>query len=313
MFSKPESVIMAILKLPIMAKSGKVPAMQFGHLQEDELNAITFTLPADGPFTKLVLAGPRKKPPQVYAGCAKWGRKEWVGNLYPEKTKEADFLDHYIRHFNSIELNATHYKIYTPEEIAVWANKAGNNNFKFCPKVPQAISHFSDLVSPKAKETTDKFLKGVVAFKEHLGPVFLQLSDRFSPLKKDNLYIYLKGLPKDRQFFVEVRHPGWYADAVVRKEYFQTLQELNIGAVILDTAGRRDCIHMELTVPKAFIRFTGNNLHATDYIRIDQWVKRVKKWLANGLEELYFFMHQPDETFTPEACNYFLQELKTNF
>lgn len=300
-----------------MARSAKTPAMQFGHLQEEDLNAITFSLPPDGLLTKNSLSGSgNKNVPQVYVGCAKWGRKEWVGNLYPQKTKEAVFLDHYIQHFNGIELNATHYKIYTADEIAVWTNKAGNADFKFCPKVPQAISHFSDLVSPKAHESTDKFLKGIVALKEHLGPVFLQLSDRFSPLKKDNLYAYLKSLPKDLQFFVEIRHPDWYADAAIRKEYFQTLKELNVGAVILDTAGRRDCIHMELTVPKAFIRFTGNNLHATDYTRIDQWINRIKKWLDSGLQELYFFMHQPDETFTPEACNYVVKELnkhcKTN-
>ncbi len=300
-----------------MARSAKSPAMQFGHLQEEELNDIQFTLPADGSFTKDILSNAaNKKQPNVYVGCAKWGRKEWVGNLYPEKTKEAVFLNHYIKHFNGIELNATHYKLYTYDEIAVWTAKAGNNDFKFCPKVPQAISHFSDLVSPKAHESTDKFLKGVIAFKERLGPIFLQLSDRFSPLKKDNLYTYLKSLPKDLQFFVEVRHPDWYADEAVRKEYFQTLKELNVGAVILDTAGRRDCLHMELTVSKAFIRFTGNNLHATDYTRIDQWVQRLKKWMTGGLKELYFFMHQPDETFTPRACNYLVNELnkhcKTN-
>jgi uncharacterized protein YecE (DUF72 family) len=293
-----------------MARPTTSPAMTFGHLQEEELNSIKFSLPADGPFTKKLLSRPIKnKVPHIYVGCAKWGRKEWVGNLYPEKTKEAAFLDQYIQHFKGIELNATHYKIYTAEEITAWTNKAGKKDFKFCPKVPQSISHFSDLVSPKAKETTDKFLTGIVAFKAHLGPTFLQLSDRFSPARKNNLYTYLESLPKQMQFFVEVRHAEWFADKAIRKEFFDTLHQLKVGAVILDTAGRRDCVHAELTVPKAFIRFTGNNLHPTDYTRIDQWIKKIKKWLQSGLQELYFFMHQPDETFTPEACNYVVNQL----
>ena len=31
--------------------------------------------------------------------------------IYPAKTKEADFLDQYVKHFNSIELNAVFYSI----------------------------------------------------------------------------------------------------------------------------------------------------------------------------------------------------------
>jgi uncharacterized protein YecE (DUF72 family) len=75
------------------------------------------------------------------------------------------------------------------------------------------------------------------------------------------LFAYLATLPKDLQFFVEVRHPDWFSDAKAAKELFDKLRELNIGAIIADAAGRRDCVHMHLTVPKAFIRFTGNSLH----------------------------------------------------
>jgi uncharacterized protein YecE (DUF72 family) len=66
---------------------------------------------------------------------------------------------------------------------------------------------------------------------------------------------------------------------------------------------------MELTVPKTFVRFVGNNLHATDYTRIDEWVLRIKHWLDNGLKELYFFMHQHDEKDSPELCNYVIEQL----
>ena len=55
--------------------------------------------------------------------------------------------------------------------------------------------------------------------------------------------------------------------------------------MITDTAGRRDCAHMHLTIPKAFIRYVGNSLHPTDYTRIDVWVERMKYWLDHGMEE----------------------------
>ena len=284
--------------------------MQFGHLPPEELDVIDFTLPTNSVFTNKTLASAGKgHTPLVYVGCAKWGRKEWVGQIYPPKTKEANFLDHYVKHFNSIELNATHYQVYPPSTISKWGEKAGTMDFKFCPKVPQAISHYTNLVTDKAQQLTDKFLEGIMAFQEHLGPVFLQLSDKFSPKTKENLYQYLKSLPTDIQVFAEVRHAEWYADKTIRKNLLETLQSNNTGLVITDTAGRRDCVHMELTIPKAFVRFVGNDLHPTDYARIDAWMPRINSWLESGLKELYFFMHQPDEKYSPELCNYLVEQM----
>jgi hypothetical protein len=76
------------------------------------LKDVDFSLPQEPAFNKKVLKGKPVKNTKVYLGCAKWGRTEWVGKIYPPKTKEKDFLQHYIDHYNSIELNATHYKIY---------------------------------------------------------------------------------------------------------------------------------------------------------------------------------------------------------
>ena len=122
------------------------------------------------------------KIPKIYIGCAKWGRTEWLGKIYPEGTKEAKFLDHYVHHYNSIELNATHYKIYSPESIQKWADKAAGHEFLFCPKVPQIISHYSSFVNVEDK--TNDFLKGIYAFGKHLGPVFLAGERKIYPKKK---------------------------------------------------------------------------------------------------------------------------------
>ena len=91
--------------------------MEFGRVEEKELNKIDFTLPAEPAFNEKMLKGKPAAHPKVYMGCAKWGRSEWVGSLYPLKTKEKDFLENYVQHYNSIELNATHYKIYGADMI----------------------------------------------------------------------------------------------------------------------------------------------------------------------------------------------------
>ncbi len=84
-----------------------------------------------------------------------------------------------------------------------------------------------------------------------------------------------------------------------------------MGAVITDTAGRRDCAHMHLTIPKAFIRYVGNSLHASDYTRTDAWIERMQFWIANGIKEIYFFMHMHDETYSPELTVYLIDKINT--
>jgi uncharacterized protein YecE (DUF72 family) len=281
--------------------------MEFGRLPQQELNNVDFSLLKEPPFNKTVLSGKKNKNPKVYIGCAKWGRTEWVGKIYPPKTKEKDFLQHYVEHYNCIELNATHYKIYGPTGIAKWAEKAKDKDFMFCPKMYKGVTHFGGLGNKKF--ISDEFLRGVIAFEKHLGPIFVQVSDAFTPKRKDELFAYLKSLPTDLQFFLEVRHPDWFAKDAVREELFSFLKDNNLGAVITDTAGRRDCAHMHLTVPKAFIRYVGNSLHETDYTRIDAWIERMKFWLDNGMEEVYFFMHMHDEATSPELTVYLVDKI----
>jgi uncharacterized protein YecE (DUF72 family) len=284
--------------------------MEFGKISAGEISKIDHKFAPDSAFTNNILATAGKSAdPLFYAGCAKWLRKDWVGIIYPDGTKEKDFLDLYIQHFNSIELNATHYKIYGPELIKKWADAAKNEDFLFCPKMSKSITHFSGLVSPEAKIKTIDFLKGVKALGNHLGPIFIQVHERFSPAKKDDLYLFLSRLPKNLQFFVELRHEEWYSNKTIKEEWKNKLAELGVGMVITDASGRRDVVHMELTVPKAFIRFVGNGLMPIDYTRIDAWVLRIKKWLDKGLQELYFFMHELEEKDSPELCDYFIEQL----
>lgn len=281
--------------------------MDFGRVPEVELNKIDFSLNAEPSFNKTILNGKAVKDPKVYIGCAKWGRTEWVGKIYPPKAKEKDFLEHYVQHYNSIELNATHYKVYGEAGIKKWTAKAADRDFKFCPKMYQGVTHRGSL---KGKDfITNEFFRGIVAFEEFLGPIFIQVSETFSPKRKEELFDFLKSLPTDLQFFMEVRHPDWFAKPDISKELFSTLAQMNIGAVITDTAGRRDCAHMHLTIPKAFIRYVGNSLHKTDYTRIDDWIGRMKYWLNKGMEELYFFMHMHDEATSPELTVYLVDKM----
>lgn len=281
--------------------------MEFGRVPEKELNKVDFALPPEPAFNKNGLSGKRVDEVKVYIGCAKWGRAEWAGKIYPLKIKEKDFLEQYAGHYNSIELNATHYKVYGPSGISNWKQKVTGKDFLFCPKLYQGITHRGNL---KEKAIiTNEFFRGIRAFEKQLGPIFVQVSDSFSPNRRKELFDYLASLPADIQFFLEVRHADWFRKTEIRKELFETLSSLRMGAVITDSAGRRDCAHMHLAIPKAFIRYVGNSLHPSDFSRIDSWVERITYWLENGLQELYFFLHMHDEAASPELTVYLVDKI----
>nr|WP_121271638.1 DUF72 domain-containing protein [Pedobacter schmidteae] len=286
--------------------------MDFGKVATNELASVDFSLPADGKQTAVTLSGSKRtKEPAFYIGCAKWGRKEWVNMIYPAKTKEADFLDQYVKHFNSIELNAVFYSIPSADLIRKWKHKAeenSDNGFVFCPKFSRTISHIKRLKD--AEVPTDLYLSSIHEFGRFLGPCFLQLGDNFGPKNFEVLENYLKLLPVDLEVFVEVRHEEWFTDQLIRDQFFQMLARLKKGAVITDASGRRDCVHMELTIPEIFIRFVGNGQEhkESDFARIDDWVARIKTWLDKGLQKVYFFLHQHDEKDTPILADYTIRQ-----
>lgn len=280
--------------------------MDFGKVED--LTAVDLTLPDDHPDTEKLFKSlkKKKKKQEVYVGCAKWGIKEWVGKLYPEKTREKDFRTKYLEQFNCIELNPTHYRIPGEKQVKEWTVGSAKD-FKFCPKFYQGISHFARLKN--CEPLTEAYYRSIKNFGKNLGVSFLQMPPNYPPKNFSDLEKYLKSLPSKPEVVLELRHKGWFEDMKAADELYAMLKKNKTGFVITDAAGRRDVIHMRLSTPTAFIRFVGNSLHPSDYTRIDDWVQRIGKWLEMGIEKVYFLMHMHDERFSPELCAYSIKQL----
>jgi len=282
--------------------------MEFGRVAPEELKGINFELPGDPRQTIETLKESNDTDNfDLRIGATKWGRKEWLGSLYPRGTDESDFLPEYVKHFNGLLLNATFYQIYKPEQILKWKEQAAAHpGFKFYPIMAQNISHMRRLKN--ADEITAQFITGVKAFGENLGPVLLQFGDNFTPKSFPELKAYLEAFPKDFEIFVELRNKDWWTT-----EWLAKLDDLfhsnHVGFAITDAAGRRDCVHMHLTVPKAFIRFASTDDIELDKKRLDQWALRLLDWKSKGLQSAGFFITGPAEYNTPQLCSYFSDQM----
>ena len=279
--------------------------MDFGKLQD--ISRVDFTLPPNHPDTLPLLqqSGSYTKP-RVHVGLPVWVNKAWVGGIYPGSMRDKDALLWYGRQFNTIELNSTHYHIPSPDTVDRW-RQAVPQGFTFCPKFPQLISHEAALRS--THDITAAFCAAIAGLEDKLGDAFLQLPPYFAPKQLPDLEAFLKFIPESIPIAVELRHPDWFVDNVASLPLFEVLEKHGAGTVLTDVAGRRDVLHMRLTTPSAMVRLVGNGLNPTDYTRIYAWVERLKEWFDNGLRQLYFFVHEPDNTLAPELAIYLIEQL----
>lgn len=279
--------------------------MKFGKV--DDPGSIDFTLPPDHPDTKILLnSKATKAKPQLYVGCAKWNKQD-LKNFYPRGTK--DELGYYSRQFNSIELNATFYRLFPKDQFEKWYDKVPAD-FKFFPKVTQNISHLKRLIN--APELLPEYLDHTLLLKEKLGCIFLQMHNNFQPKNWDRVEQFVAAWPKEVPLAIEFRHTDWFNEEPVAQKLYHLLETNDIANVLVDTAGRRDIMHMRMTNSEAFIRFVGAN-HPTDYERLDDWVARLGVWIEEGISKIDFFIHQNVEKESPLLATHFIKKMNEKY
>jgi len=279
--------------------------MTFAQVKNPE--EVDFTLPGDHEATKAnVGQGGKDQPFEVYVGCAKWNKQDLKG-FYPRGVK--DELTYYASQFNSIELNATFYSSPSAEQVRTWREKTPAD-FKFYPKINNSISHFKRLINVQDKVT--EFCDAISNFEDKLGMVFLQVHDNFKPKDIDRLELFVNDFPKALPLAVELRNNEWFSDPESNRRVFELFKTHNVTPIIVDTAGRRDLLHMHLINPTAFVRYVGAN-HPSDYSRLDGWVERIGEWREMGLQSLHFFVHQNIEKESPLLSKYFIEKINNKF
>jgi uncharacterized protein YecE (DUF72 family) len=277
--------------------------MKFG--QVDNPRKIDFTIPPDHPDTAKMLKRQTSKSTglEVYVGCAKWNKKD-LKNFFPKGVKGE--LEYYSTQFNSIELNATFYRLFPPATFDKWYASVPEH-FRFFPKLDQSISHFRRLKAVKG--IVRKNVANISRLREKLGMPFLQLRDNFGPRDFDRVVAFVKNWTFDMPLAMEFRHTDWHNNDAVASQLYDLLEQHGITNVLVDTAGRRDLMHMRLTTPIAFVRWVGANVRKSDRSRLDQWVERISRWNQAGLQRLLFFVHQNDEQESPALAAYFIERL----
>lgn len=169
---------------------------------------------------------------EILIGTSAFTAKGWLGSFYPAGMAPRDFLSYYATQFQTVELDNTFYRTPAISTVEGW-NLKTPPGFVFAAKIPQVITHEKVLVD--CDDDLKHFLDTMTALGDKLGPLLFQFGYfNRSAFKSGAEFLarlkpFLKKLPKDFGFAVEIRNKSWM-DA----EYVDLLRENNVAMALID-------------------------------------------------------------------------------
>jgi uncharacterized protein YecE (DUF72 family) len=219
----------------------------------------------------------------VRIGCSGWNYKHWrEGVFYPPRLPAKKWLPFYAKHFDTVEVNATFYRLPREASVARWIAQTPRE-FVFTIKMSRYVTHVKRLRELQASETLFYARIAPLVASPKMGPVLWQLPPTF---KRDDARLRdaLAQLPPGRHCF-EFREPSWFVDDV-----YALLREHAVALVIGDDPRRPFQTH-ELTTDFTFVRFhagsRGGNGNYSDG-ELDEWAERIGAWREHVAVYAYF-------------------------
>jgi len=221
---------------------------------------------------------------RYFVGTSGWVYPHWRGLLYPEGLPQARWLEFYSRHFSTVELNNSFYRLPSEKAVLHW-KETTPPGFLFSVKVSRLITHLKKLRNVEAP--LESFLSRARLLGEKLGPLLYQLPPQM-PKDLALLEAFLRLLPGDLHHVFELRNPAWLAD-----EVYELLGLYGMGFCIYDMPG--------LTTPAiatadyAYVRFHGSTgLYSSRYSgeELEAWARKIK---ALPAREVYIYFNNDAE------------------
>lgn len=156
----------------------------------------------------------------------------WEGTFYPQGLKPRDYITHYATQFDTVEVDATFYRIPAPSTVRGWYERTPAG-FLFALKAPQVITH--EKVLEGAEADLKQFLAVADLLGEKLGPILFQFPyfNRQAFARPEDflsrLVPFLEKLPRGRRFAVEVRNKNWLAEPLAA-----ALRKRGVALALLD-------------------------------------------------------------------------------
>jgi uncharacterized protein YecE (DUF72 family) len=219
--------------------------------------------------------------PRCLIGTSGWVYRHWRGPFYPPDLPQKRWFEFYARHFATVEINNTFYRLPSEAAFDAWREQAPPG-FAYALKASRFLTHVKRLVDPAAP--LERFLSRARRLSNHLGPILYQLPPNWH-INLERLDRFLALLPRDLTHAVEFRDPSWLIEPT-----FELLTWHGVGFCIMSLPGV-EC-PVRATAPTVYIRLHGAEQTYADRYSLDQlrdWAGVVRRFLAEGHQVFVYF------------------------
>ncbi len=237
----------------------------------------------------------------LYIGTSGWNYPHWRDAFYPSGLPPADWLRFYARHFPSVEINATFYRLPSHETLDAWRD-AVPPDFRFAVKASRYITHLKKLKDPDSSIAS--FFERLERLGDRLGPILFQLPPRWH-VNIERLAAFLDALPAGYRYAFEFRDHSWWDPAVT-----DLLASYGAAFCIFDLDGQTS--QSVTTTDFVYLRWHGaDGPYRGGYCdaQLRSLANRLQRWLDDGQDVHMYFDNDTEAQAPRDAAR--LQELLT--
>ena len=218
----------------------------------------------------------------VRIGCSGWQYADWRERFYPKGLGQPRWLSHYARHFDTVEVNSTFYRLASRDAVARWVEETPEG-FVFACKASRYLTHIKRLreLEPGIERYYERIEPLVESPK--LGPIVWQFPANFHR-DDEALAGALERMRPGRHCF-EFRHESWFT-----KDVYSLLGEHGAALVIGDHP-KWPFQARELTTDWTLVRLHfGSRGRRGNYSEreIETWARRIAQWRRRAEVFVYF-------------------------
>jgi uncharacterized protein YecE (DUF72 family) len=229
----------------------------------------------------------------IRVGTSGWVYGDWRERFYPKGVAQKRWLSYYAERFDTVELNATTYRLPKEHQVRIWCETVPPN-FRYTVKLSRLITHRKTLPA-RVDEFIENYMARAACFEE--GKV-AQILVQFPPfLERDDAHLeaFLDKLPRHHRYVVEFRHKSWLVPQVEA-----LLRERQIALCIHDYPGfrMRDIV---TSGELAYVRLHGyEGLYVGSYPKrsLQRWARRVEA-LAAQARDVYVYFNNDTKAAAP--------------
>jgi uncharacterized protein YecE (DUF72 family) len=262
---------------------------------------------------------------ELHVGCAMWSYAPWQGRFLPRSLTPGDRLSAYATWCNAVEGNTTFYATPSLDTVKSWAGQT-TADFRFLLKLPKPITHERRLVD--VADPLRAFLAAIEPLGERAHALWVQLPPSFSPADLAALTGFLRRLPRQYRYAVEVRNRAFFADSRWEQQLEGSLGEIGAEWVTFDTTilfegpavsdMEREARVRKPQLPRRsraltsypVVRYIGRDDVARTAAGWQPWLEVVAGWLREGRSPSVF-IHTPDNVDALGLARRFHDEVRT--